>query len=73
MCIRDSYSPERLEGACGRALAISALSYRSVHSILKANLDRQPVLVVEEDPRPPFAHENIRGSEYYQTQEGDTQ
>lgn len=67
------YSPERLEGACGRALAISALSYRSVHSILKANLDRQPVLVVEDDPGPPFAHENIRGSEYYQTQGGDTQ
>jgi transposase len=67
------YSPERLERASERALAIGALSYRSVHSILKANLDRQPVLAPEHDSQLPLAHENIRGSEYYQTQGGDTQ
>jgi transposase len=63
------FSPERLEHASRRARAIHALSYRSVHSILKANLDGQPLLAPEHDL--PLWHDDIRGSAYYQSPEGE--
>jgi len=59
-----SYSNERLEAACGRAVLIGATSYRSVESILKNGLDSKPV--PEKEPSPPVCHRNIRGSQYYQ-------
>src|SRR5206468_5450599 len=37
------YSDERLEKACARALAGRSHSYRSVESILKKNLENQPL------------------------------
>ncbi len=53
----------RLEAACARALAINATTYRSVASILKNGLDRQP----ESAPQAalPLEHANVRGSTYY--------
>ena len=58
------YTPARLEAACTRALAIRAPTYRSVASILKNGLDRQPALfAVTPAPLPP--HENVRGPDYY--------
>jgi len=65
------YSPERLEQAAKRARAIRALSYRSVQSILKTNLDGRPLRVPERDLR--LWHEDIRGSQYYQPQGGEVQ
>jgi len=59
-----SYSDERLEAACGRAIAIGATSYRSVESILKNSLDNKPL--PRKEPSPPVRHRNIRGSQYYQ-------
>jgi transposase len=58
------YGAERLEGACGRALRLAAVTYRSINSILKSGLDRQaaPAPV---PPSAPISHENIRGSQYY--------
>lgn len=61
----DKSYPGRLENACRRALHIGSTSYRSVESILKNGLDRQPV------PTPPcqsapVQHDNIRGADYYQ-------
>ncbi len=59
------YGDERLEAACARALAIRALSYRSVESILKAGLDGQPLPGSE----PVIAigdHANVRGAAYYE-------
>ena len=58
------FGAERLEAACRRAVAIQAFSYRSVESILKTGLDRQPL------PAPPAVlplrrHENVRGPAYY--------
>jgi transposase len=57
------YSKERLEAACGRALAIKGVTYKSIKSILENNLEQQAL------PRqmnlPPVAHENIRGTDYY--------
>jgi len=58
------YTPARLEAACTRALAIRAPTYRSVASILKNGLDRQPSLFAPSPPPLP-AHENVRGPDYY--------
>ena len=60
-----SYSEQRLEAACNRALAIGATSFRSVESILKNGLDSK-TLPTEEEVTEPILHHNIRGSEYYQ-------
>jgi transposase len=55
---------ERLEAACRRALALGAVSFKSVQAILKHGLDRQPLPNTE--PTPPVApHENLRGPKYY--------
>lgn len=63
--------PARLEAACTRALAVNALSYRSIDSILKHHLEAQPL------PAPalsasPIAHANIRGAHYYHSKEDST-
>jgi transposase len=58
------YGAERLEAACARALAVHAHSYRSVESILRTGLDRQPLpAAVPETPG--RRHENLRGPGYY--------
>lgn len=59
------YGPERLEAAAARALAIRALSYRSVESILKRGLDRSP-LPDAVPAGPTRRHENVRGATYYE-------
>lgn len=65
MRLGKHYGQDRLEAACKRALAINSLSYKSIESILKNGLDRQPL------PKPPpqlpaIEHLNVRGPEYYQ-------
>ena len=58
------FGHERLEAACTRALAVQALSYRSVESILKHGLDQQalpealPLVTAR-------THEFVRGRDYY--------
>ena len=64
MRLGKRYGDLRLEAAAARALAIRGLSYRSVESILKTGLDKQPL------PEPaselvPREHENVRGARYY--------
>ena len=59
------YTPERVEKASIRALAIGACSYKSVKSILKSGLDRQPLLFEQPEETQPPAHQNIRGRHYY--------
>jgi transposase len=59
------YGAERLEAACRRALAVRAASYRSVESILKTGLDRQPLPAAAPDP-PVRRHANLRGAGYYE-------
>lgn len=58
------YSAARLEAACRRALAIQALSYRSIESILQTGLDQRP-LPAPPPERPRRAHANLRGLGYY--------
>ena len=64
MGLGKRFGNERLEAACQRALSVRAFSYRSVESILKHGLDRQPL---PEQPRirPHRLHENVRGPHYY--------
>jgi transposase len=60
------YGRERLEVACGRAVAVRARSYRHVESILKNGLDRLPAANEGTRAQAPTApHENIRGGDYY--------
>ncbi len=65
MRMARQYGKERLEAACARAVALGATRYRSIASILKAGLDRQPL---PETTQPELAlptHGNVRGSNYY--------
>lgn len=55
---------DRLEAACRRALAVQALSYRSVESILKHGLDHEP-LPEATALVPARTHEFVRGAGYY--------
>jgi transposase len=59
------YGDERLEAAAARALAIRALSYRSVESILKGGLDGLP-LPGSEPVTTIGDHANVRGAGYYE-------
>ncbi len=58
------YSPERMEAAARRAVALRACSYQSVKSILERGLDRLPVEPAA-PPRPAAEHPNIRGAAYF--------
>lgn len=67
----DRYGVARLERACARALATSPLDgarYRYIESMLKRGLDSTPVEHSEPTLSLPTAHENIRGSRYYETE-----
>ena len=65
MRLGKSYGHERLENACRRALYMDTCSYRSIESILKNNLDQQPLPEMEPEAPLPENHENLRGSEYF--------
>ena len=52
-------------GACVRALALGASSYRSLESILRQGLEREP-LPARTDSSAPAVHANVRGRDYYQ-------
>lgn len=65
------YSSQRLEAAARRAIALNACSYQSVKSILQRNLDSQSIEPAAE-PKPPLDHPNIRGAEYFNTDEPPT-
>jgi len=66
MRLAKRYSPERLEAACKRAILIRGYSYKSVESILKNGLDKQPLLFGQtQKRRKPVNHPNIRGKQYY--------
>ena len=60
----EAYGADRLEAAAARALAVGALSYRSMASILKKGLDRN--VVGTDSFEEPTRHENLRGARYWQ-------
>ena len=59
-----SYGNDRLEAACSRALHVNALSYRSIESMLKTGMDKQPLSLEPTQTTLPL-HENVRGSTYF--------
>ena len=59
-----SYGNDRLEAACQRALLINGMTYRSIESMLKTGMDRQPLSHDSEQSALPL-HENVRGPTYY--------
>ncbi len=62
--LSKQYTPERVENACKRALAVAACNYRSVKSILQTGLDKVAYLDEHKEIKP-IEHPNIRGREYY--------
>lgn len=64
LALRKTYSDERIERACARALARGACTSRSVKAILRNNLDREETAVEEKQACLPL-HENVRGRDYY--------
>lgn len=65
MRLGKQYGAQRLEAASKRALAIKALSFRRVESILKSGLDQQELFFEEPEPDAPPSHGNVRGNGYY--------
>ena len=61
--LANAHGRDRLEAACGRALAIGARSYTSVNSILKNKLDRRRPAKATDGPA--ILHSNIRGPGYF--------
>jgi transposase len=64
MRLGKTYGTMRLEAACEHALTLDACAYKSIESLLKHGLDRQPLAPQRVSPPLP-AHPNIRGPEYY--------
>ena len=58
------YGEDRLEAACRRALHIGSARFKSIESILKHGLDREP-LPKPKSPARPIDHDNVRGPKYY--------
>ncbi len=66
MRLGKAYGDARLEAACRRALALGTTRFKSVQSILKRNLDQQPLPRTDAaQTHEPIAHTNIRGPRYY--------
>lgn len=64
-----TYSNERLESACARAVDSQIVSYKSIQSILKNGLDRQSLKLEAPSAAHKVTHINVRGSEYYRSKE----
>jgi len=64
MSMGKKYSNEWLEAACHRAITTNCVSYKSIKSILKTGLDRQPLLEMQTAQQTPD-HGNIRGPQYF--------
>lgn len=73
MRLARRYGRERVAAASARALAIRAISYTSVKSILVQGLDRQPLPSPQLAllPTPP-QHANLRGADYYRSDHAES-
>jgi transposase len=64
MRLAKGFGDERLEAACRRALTLGACSYKSIESILRQGLERQP-LPEQQELSLALEHDNLRGAHYY--------
>jgi len=62
--LEKKYGAERVNLACGRALACVSYHYHSVKHILERGLERQTITPQTFDAL--SAHENVRGEKYYE-------
>jgi transposase len=62
--LRKRYEVERLDAACGKALALGTRSYSSVAAILKNKQENKNASQGKTD-QPSLLHDNIRGPGYY--------
>jgi transposase len=60
--LSKTYSPERVEAACKRALELEAYNYRSIKSLLEHNLEN---LSAATRKNIVLLHANVRGGSYY--------
>lgn len=68
LALARRYSPKRFEAACRRALAAKSFHYRAVDSILRKQLENEPLpdeQIVDATNRFLAGHENVRGPAYY--------
>lgn len=69
MRLSRTFGSARLEAACARAVAVRAMTYKSVSNILKSGLDRvapPPDAAPSAQTELRFTvHDNVRGPEYY--------
>jgi len=63
--LEKKYGATRLNKACKRALSFGMCSYRRIHNILKQGLEEDSQPQLELHTQPLRAHENVRGSDYY--------
>lgn len=64
--LAKDYGAERMEAACERVLLCGKVRLHRVESILKKQLDRQPLPSSQESPQTSSpTHENVRGPEYF--------
>ena len=66
--LQDAYGKDRLEAACRRAANVPRPTLKMIRNILKAGLDKQPLLFDEEPDEQEEQlpdHDNIRGAENY--------
>jgi len=64
--LAGKYAQRRMEAAAERAFLTGACRYRSIESILKNSLHRQPLSPSYPPPLPTPPHDNIRGAEYFE-------
>ena len=67
------YGQTRLEAAAARAHASGAMTYRSIHAMLKHGLDQSPPEPIAAATRLPPTHHNVRGAAYYADTDPDPQ
>lgn len=61
----QQYPLSRMEAAAQRALMVNAVSFKSIDSMLRRGLDRQPLPTTTAPTQSAIAHDNIRGAEYF--------
>jgi transposase len=67
----DKYPHSRVEAAARRAVAFNVCSYQSLKAILDNHLDGQAPEPAR-DPQPPIDHPNLRGPDYYDSDDSPT-
>ena len=63
--LAKTYTPERLEAACHRALKSGIDRLAGIRSILQKGLDQQPLPAQQQELLADIEHTNIRGNSYY--------